>query len=1631
MKNYIIRKVLFLKNLYIIIFFIGVKATAYSQTIESYTTAGAYTWTCPAGVTSVQIECWGAGGGGGGATDTEGTANQKNAGGGAGGGYVKNTSYTVVAGTAYSIVVGAGGTAGANTGGNGGAGGPSYFKSISDVLAVGGNGGTGRTSNGNAIGGAKKTTGNIGYTGSYSYYGGCGGNGVDGSSGGGGGSAGSDADGNDAIGGTGGIAVLGGVAGPNGITGSGADGTTGNNFGGGASGARTYNTWSDRSGGVGGRGKVVLTYFISPIITVQPTANTVCPDYGRASFSVTATGTNITYKWQVSTDGGISYSDISNGNNYENVNTASVNLKNIPASYNGYLYRCVVTGVVGIPAVSNGVALTVNESACNGFFRSNVASGDWNATGSWQSHNGTAWVAASSAPLSTQNVSVVIRNSHSVSQNTTYTAGSSNYIIVESGATLRHTAAGNFNFSAMEISGTFKREVSNTTSGTITVKSGGIYEHAVNGQTVPTITWETGSTLKISGVTTTMPTATGSYKNVVWNCGSQSGVVTFDGNLNTIGGNFTVQSTGTSVLVMGNATDRIITVSGNISLEGGELAIAGAGTTGTNTLIASGSYTQSGGTLDLNRSASGYGVLKVSGAFDHSAGTITGSGGGNAVVELAGSSAQTLTTSGFTADKITLKANNASGITLAQATSVYKLDLTSGVITCNSNLLSVTSTSTSAITNSSPLSYVKGYLERKLATGGDYVFPVGENDYNLFILKSVTATGNPKIKVAVDDANNSATAGTGILVLNTNRYWHAQFTANKASFTSANVILYEDALRSNDVIGYCSTLSGTYNSMGGTVAGGSITSANALSNSNDDNYFNIGGDGNVVVPYVNPGNTVAVLHWTNPVCTYNEIIIVAKASTSVSSSPAGNGSAYSASLTYTSGTDFNGAGTDGYVVYKGSTSPITISGLTNGTTYYFKLFTRNGTKWSQGVEVSCTPSNAIQFYYVNDASTSGDIYCTAVGAAYDAVTQDGKTANKPVTKVQDIIDNYALSDQDIVYIDKGTYTETFSLTSVDEGSVSGYVKFLGAGYANTIFTAAAASNNVNITNADYVWIEGIKFTNSTTDKHNIYKHYGDYFNLKNCYLEITSTTASSGVNYYGKSNTDPAISSQYNTISGNIMTNTAENGIGIYFLGDNDLSTISSNTITLTGTSSMGMSCLYNTDGSNNYWPVKNTITDNTLTSVKRGISMYGGSTTNNPTDYNISGNSISLTSASGTDNSCIWMYYAGDFGGAGDAPINIYSNRLSGGYAGICIPDYVREINVYNNYICGNKYGLYAIDSDGNDSKSTTYHNSFYNLNTCVYFDGQSQRDWDLRNNILYTTGDNSNYCIYVDDESTNWQVDFSNYNLFYNPNNANIGKFAGATYTTLTDWKTSGFASSTDASSWNANPNYENPGSCDLDLVSDYKIGTNLSLSVDINGTLRSHPHVGAFEGESPLPVELISFTASCIDGYNLINWITSIEINNDYFTIERSYDAKEFEVVDIVKGAGKCNVIKKYEVIDLYPFKGNSYYRLKQTDFDGKYNYSDIISLNCNESVKTIKIENIITEGENISVLFNASQGEKVSVSLYNQNGQIIKSINTTTLNGLNIIEFDRNILSTGLYIIVLQSPNNIDSKKIVIE
>jgi hypothetical protein len=96
--------------------------------------------------------------------------------------------------------------------------------------------------------------------------------------------------------------------------------------------------------------------------------------------------------------------------------------------------------------------------------------------------------------------------------------------------------------------------------------------------------------------------------------------------------------------------------------------------------------------------------------------------------------------------------------------------------------------------------------------------------------------------------------------------------------------------------------------------------------------------------------------------------------------------------------------------------------------------------------------------------------------------------------------------------------------------------------------------------------------------------------------------------------------------------------------------------------------------------------------------------------------------------------------------------------------------------------------------------------------------------------------------------------------------------------------------------------------------------------------------------LPIELMFFQASVLgDDRVRLDWQTATEINNDFFSVERSKRGIEWEVIGLVDGAGESGTSIDYTAVDYSPEYGSSYYRLKQTDYNGQFSYSDVAHVN----------------------------------------------------------------------------------------
>ena len=144
--------------------------------------------------------------------------------------------------------------------------------------------------------------------------------------------------------------------------------------------------------------------------------------------------------------------------------------------------------------------------------------------------------------------------------------------------------------------------------------------------------------------------------------------------------------------------------------------------------------------------------------------------------------------------------------------------------------------------------------------------------------------------------------------------------------------------------------------------------------------------------------------------------------------------------------------------------------------------------------------------------------------------------------------------------------------------------------------------------------------------------------------------------------------------------------------------------------------------------------------------------------------------------------------------------------------------------------------------------------------------------------------------------------------------------------------------------------------------------------------------------LPIELLEFSAEPADKVVNLQWITSSEINNSHFTVERSTDGVTFSKVLEMPGAGNSNTIRTYKAVDESPAMGVSYYRLKQTDFNGDFTYSEWVVVNFTGN-EEISLQSVFADRStgNVFIRCNNPENQKVNVQIFDSGGKIIHSSN----------------------------------------
>jgi len=179
-----------------------------------------------------------------------------------------------------------------------------------------------------------------------------------------------------------------------------------------------------------------------------------------------------------------------------------------------------------------------------------------------------------------------------------------------------------------------------------------------------------------------------------------------------------------------------------------------------------------------------------------------------------------------------------------------------------------------------------------------------------------------------------------------------------------------------------------------------------------------------------------------------------------------------------------------------------------------------------------------------------------------------------------------------------------------------------------------------------------------------------------------------------------------------------------------------------------------------------------------------------------------------------------------------------------------------------------------------------------------------------------------------------------------------------------------------------------------------------------------IPALATASPLPVELIDYTVNHYQKNKVIvSWKTLSERNCDFYTVERTLDGKNFEFLGNINGKGNSISLKSYFDIDEKPYRGTSYYRLSQVDFNGKRTYYPLKSITFSD--EEILIYPNPTNNSSFTIEYEALTDDVLNVVLYNTLGEMIYKVKMEQKKGNFSEQVKTSLLSKGIYYVELSN------------
>lgn len=783
----------------------------------------------------------------------------------------------------------------------------------------------------------------------------------------------------------------------------------------------------------------------------------------------------------------------------------------------------------------------------------------------------------------------------------------------------------------------------------------------------------------------------------------------------------------------------------------------------------------------------------------------------------------------------------------------------------------------------------------------------------------------------------------------------------------------------------------------------------------------------VTAPAASVANSSSSLSWVTPTGCFDEILIVARVSNPNDGTPTGDGTAYTGNAAYGAGTPLG----SGFVVYKGpSTSPQPVTGLTNGTPYYYKFFTRFGTTWSTGVEVNATPALV----------TLATDYFRSVASGDWGTLATWESSNDSTNWIPATLVPGALAAHVVVQSPDSVYLGSVGRTTINLTIMSGAVM-----NANTFTMIATNRFNLLGTASFYqggtsTFVPGIQQVLSPTSNY----HYngvqnglnsGAYPEFGNFIWEPTSTTAGTFQNTIVLAPANLGLMVRGN-MTINIQGATPREvrfatgaSISRTHVIDGNLNIISSSSVVVV---------------TNGGLPVQSTL-------------FVGG-------NINISAGILQGTSSSAATNGNSVLNLRGNINNTGG------TIQTGASTAGLFSLNYVGATPQSINNTGGTfTFTANQVDSINNGGNGVTLNTPLTHNGTIQFISGVvTTTAVNLltmgagstvigASNASYVNGPvkkvgNTAFIFPVGKSNGYVPIGVSNFTALSAPTDEFTAEYMRASGNALgANLAVPAVNRISACEYWNLDVNNGTP-TVDLTLYWNANSpcnGTYISNVADIeivhfNGTAWNTSSVGfsaktgtAAAGDvtwtnvsvfspftlasstnnNPLPIVINYLNGTRSNGNHLLNWkVTCVSVPSAIIELERSTDGRNYSsIYSIFATALRCQ--QPFDYTDNQPAKGINYYRLKMTDADGKVTYSTTVTLI--NAVKGIDVMNIapnpiVNNAFNLKV--SAAVKTNMQIVITDVQGRILQQQSVNLAAGFNSIPVNVGRLAAGTYQLV---------------